>query len=421
MFRAAGPGRRTGPVAPRPVTHSAQKRMRNVLTIPSPDVRSEPTGLLRAGARPLLLALLLATAGGITGVAAPVQAATSDPAKAEELIRQANELRRQGHDERAMPLLRKAYEIARSARTAGQLGLAEMALGYWLSAETHLNEALAETRNPWVGKNRAALDSALRETQTHLGDVRVEGKPDGAEITVNGSVVGTLPLGNSVRVNEGRVTVEAHAPGHKPRTMSVTVAARATERVQIALEPEDAAPPPQASARVVPPSSIASQSTSGEAAGERPGPSEGAPRHTRRSDSQSGNAQDELPTWQRALPWALLGGAAIAGGIGVWQQLSSQNAQADFDDIPACGAGLPMRGTDARCQGLYDDFHDRKTRAFIGYGVAGLLGAGAVTLFIVNAVSTPAAGGDGATASTGGQPVVAFTGNGAFLTYAGRF
>jgi hypothetical protein len=59
----------------------------------------------------------------------------------------------QGHDERPVPLLRQAYEIARSARTAGQLGLAEMALGYWISAAGHLDEALAEESSLWVEKN----------------------------------------------------------------------------------------------------------------------------------------------------------------------------------------------------------------------------------------------------------------------------
>lgn len=385
--------------------------MPTALPAPMNDARTQPT---RPAVRaPLVLALLLALGGGMLATA-PVQAASADPGKAEELIRQANELRRQGHDERALPLLRKAYEIAHSARTAGQLGLAEMALGYWVSAETHLNEAVAETRNPWVGKNRPALDSALRETQTHLGDLRIEGKPDGAEITVNGSVVGTLPLGNAIRVNEGRVTVEAHAAGRKPKTMMVTVAARASERLQVVLEPEEAPAPPQADARVVSPSSVPSPSS--EATDDRPERerAEGGPHHARRSESQP-DADAELPTWRRVLPWALLGGAVVAGGIGVWQQVSSQHAQSDFDSIPACGAGLPMRGTDSRCQGLYDDFHDRKTHAFIGYGVAGLLGAGAVTLFIVNAASTPAAN----TAS--GQAAVALTGHGAFLTYAGHF
>jgi len=386
----------------------------------SKDDRARPLHFLRRVA----LALVLAIAGGMA-LPAEAQSATGRSAKAEELIRQANDLRRQGHDERAVPLLRQAYEIAHSARTAGQLGLAEMALGYWLSAETHLNEALAETRNPWVGKHHSALDSALRETQTHLADLRIEGNPDGAEITVNGSVVGTLPLGAPIRVNEGRVTIEGRAPGRKPRTLTTTVAARATERVQMTLEPEDDPAALAGSARVVSPSPVAAQSAADDTGGARPARNEradGAARRARPGESQpDADQQGELPAWRRALPWALLGGAVVAGGVGVWQQLSSQNAQSDFDQIPSCGAGLPMRGADARCQGLYDDFHDRKTRAFIGYGVAGVLGAGAVTLFIVNAASSPSGSGATASASAGGQAAVALTGHGAFLTYAGRF
>lgn len=353
------------------------------------------------------IGLALALLAAICSRGMTAQAAGSDPAKAEELIRQANDLRRQGHDERALPLFRQAYEAAHSARTAGQLGLAEMALGYWVSAEAHLNEALAEPRNPWVGKNRAALESALRETQSHLADLRIEGKPDGAEITVNGTVAGTLPLASPVRVNEGQVSVEARAPRHKPSSMTISVAARANQRVQIALEAEEAPPPPQPTARVVTPSSVAEPTP--ENASERPG------RMAENSSRPDAEAATDLPAWRRVLPWALLGGAVVAGGVGIWQQVSSQHAQSDFDAIPACGAGLSMRGSDARCQGLYDDFQSRKTHAFIGYGVAGVLGAGAVTLFIVNAASTPST----STAST--SPTLTLTPTGTFLTYAGHF
>ena len=85
-------------------------------------------------------------------VAARAAHAADESAKAEQLIQEANELRRQGQDQRAMPLLQQAYELARTARTAAQLGLAEMALGYWVEAEGHLNEALTVSHHPWVDK-----------------------------------------------------------------------------------------------------------------------------------------------------------------------------------------------------------------------------------------------------------------------------
>ena len=50
-------------------------------------------------------------------------ARAGDSAEAEALIRQGVELRAQKKDERALPLFEKAYQISRSPRTAGQLGL----------------------------------------------------------------------------------------------------------------------------------------------------------------------------------------------------------------------------------------------------------------------------------------------------------
>jgi hypothetical protein len=129
---------------------------------------------------------------------------------------------------------------------------------------------------------------------------------------------------------------------------------------------------------------------------------------------------DEVPTWRRVLAWSLLGGAVVAGAIGVWQQVGSGNARSSFDKIPACGASLPNRGG-AQCQTYYDDFDSMRTRAYVGYGVAGVLAAGAITMFIVNASSGPS----GSTASAGvPSSSRAFVGplpGGALISYAARF
>src|SRR6266496_2893885 len=95
----------------------------------------------------VLIALLCA-------VAPRAHAAPSDSARAEDLIRQANTLRQKGQDPAALPLFREAYEIARSPRTAAQLGLVELALGYWLDSDQHLSEALAPAHHPWIDRNR---------------------------------------------------------------------------------------------------------------------------------------------------------------------------------------------------------------------------------------------------------------------------
>lgn len=346
-----------------------------------------------------------------------------DPGAAEDLIRQANELRRHGHDERALPLYRKAYEAARSARTAGQLGLAEMALGYWAAAEGHLDEALAEHRNPWIDKNRPTLENALRTAQSHLVEVRVEGSPDGAEVLVNGSVVGRLPLANPVRVSEGRVDLEVRAPGRRTMTQTLSLSGKASERIQVSLERlETASPTPQAGAQVVAPATVVSPGAGGDG-GERQASEPSGPPERRAREAaprpDSAAEDDTLPTWRRVLPWTLLGGAVVAGSIGVWQHVGSANAQRSFDAIRGCASSSPNRGTDPSCAGLYDDFQSKRTRAYIGYGVAGVLGAGAITFFIVNAASSPSS--SAATSASASRVTVALDAAGAVFSYAGRF
>jgi len=81
------------------------------------------------------------------GVARPSVARADGAPQVEELIRQGIELRQAGQDVRAFPLFQKAYESDRTPRTAGQLGLCELALGYWVESEKHLGEALASSGN----------------------------------------------------------------------------------------------------------------------------------------------------------------------------------------------------------------------------------------------------------------------------------
>jgi len=397
---------------------------------PAPFDHPRP-GRRRPAAGVLVLVLTVMAVGLSSAAVAPRAlwaADNGDPAKAEDLIRQANDLRRRGRDGQALPLYRKAYEIARSARTAGQLGLAEMALGYWLAAEGHLDEALAESRNPWVEKTRSVLEQAQKVAQSHLAELKVEGQPGGAEVLINGAVVGTLPLQSPLRLNEGRINLEVRAPGRRSMTTTLTLAGRASERVQVALEREEkadlgAAATPSRTMMVSPgPSGGAADATGGGASAPRrtggAGPNE--PPVGEAGGAGARASDDEVPTWRRVLAWSLLGGAAVAGGIGIWQHLGSQDAQHSFDAIPTCGASLPNRGG-AQCQAYYEDFDSKRTAAYVGYGVAGVLAAGAITMFIVNASSAPSGNAASAAVPPTGQAFVSLAPGGALLSYASRF
>src|SRR5688500_6949731 len=95
----------------------------------------------------------------------------------EALIREGNELRRMGQNEKALPLFRRAYELSATPRTAGQLGLAEFATDRYVEADSHLVEGLKGRNDPWVTKYRAALEQALATIRSRVAHVEVGGRP----------------------------------------------------------------------------------------------------------------------------------------------------------------------------------------------------------------------------------------------------
>jgi hypothetical protein len=305
----------------------------------------------------------------------------SDPAKAEELIREANELRRSHQDAKALPLFREAYEISRTPRSAAQLGLAELALGYWDAANGHLTEALTQGRNPWVEKNRRILEASQKDARSHLAPLTVQGTPSGAEVVLNRHVVGTLPLPGPVLVNEGQIEVEVRASAYRPDRRVITVAGAVATQITVNLEHETAAPavtetqqPPPRVQRVQ-----KAEALPAEPIEDKPKVREIAPPA----------ASEELPTWRKVVPWSLAGAALVAGGVGLWQQLKSADALDEFNGIETCGKGEVNRGG-GRCPGLYNDFATAQTRARASYVIAGVLGASAIGVFIWNAGSSSA-------------------------------
>jgi PEGA domain len=325
----------------------------------------------RAGAR--VIAGLLVT----LGVLGSGPALASDAAQSEALIRQGVNLRQQGQDERALPFFQKAYDLVHSPRTEGQLGLAEMAVGYWLDAEQHLAEAIDASDDAWVSKNRKPLVAALARVRGNIGEISVVGAPAGASISVNGRPAGTAPLATPLRVAKGKVDLEVRATGYRDVIRSVHVAGADRQEVAIALEKEEAPALPTAAAE---PS--AAGTSEAPAVDLRAAPSE-RPEHRVR----------------RKVAWGFGIAAGLALAATVTETVIWQLKRADFDthkaappDNPtldpgswraACGSTEPNRGGDG-CLALYDAAHSAQTYALIGYAVTGALAITSGVLFLTS-------------------------------------
>ena len=167
----------------------------------------------------------------------------AEPIDVEDLIRQGVELRRQGKDARALPLFEQAYRLAPTPRSAAQLGLVEMTLGYRLEAERHLHEALSAPHDIWVQRHRDQLEDSLHKVRSAIGELIVTGSPIGAEVRVNGNRVGELPLLAPIRLGEGPASVELRAPGYTSILQKISIMGSRRFSLQMDLRRAPAAPP----------------------------------------------------------------------------------------------------------------------------------------------------------------------------------
>jgi hypothetical protein len=312
---------------------------------------------------------------------APLAARAASP-KAEALVNQAVELRRNGDDEGALALLLQAYGLARAPRTAGQLGLCEQALGRWAEAETYLTEALKAQEDPWVKKNRGTIEDALAFVKSHIARIEVQGDPQGAEVWVNGALVGKLPLGSPVRVAAGEVEVELRASGFVNEKKTMRLEAGQYQRIILhASERPVAAPPPP------PPQPAAAPSETTNIVVNVPESHNGTATPTVTREQEPAASTGRL-----ALKWVAFGLGAAAIGVGVYGTVGNANGVSNFD--AKCGID-PMTGspfskkagtTDAQCVSFKSDYESKSH-----VGIGGFIAAGAlVTTGLILWLTEPA-------------------------------
>jgi hypothetical protein len=188
-----------------------------------------------------VLAVLAVFLGALAWPPASRAAAAED---AEALIKQGIGLRRAGKDREALVLFQRALEQQPTPKALAQVGLCEHAVGLWVAAETHLEEALRQEKDPWIRKNKAVLQGALDYVKGKLGSIEIWGTPDGAVVTVDDQPAGTLPMSRPARAPEGARTVKIEAPGFVADSRTVEVRRGEMSREHVALVAVAAPPPP---------------------------------------------------------------------------------------------------------------------------------------------------------------------------------
>jgi hypothetical protein len=158
--------------------------------------------------------------------------ADEDP---ETLIHQGISMRKQGNDVAAYGYFERAYQMARTPRTAAQLGLVELALEHLVEAQLHLSEALSSSVDPWVEKNRLVLDQSRESARKRLGQIKLVGIPATATVSATGQATAPVPADGILWVAPGNVDLTLSAPGHEAVTKQAQVAAGDSVLVSITL------------------------------------------------------------------------------------------------------------------------------------------------------------------------------------------
>ncbi|HEU4576942.1 MAG TPA: PEGA domain-containing protein [Polyangiaceae bacterium] len=186
-------------------------------------------------------ALLLSGAWCVQLSAAPAAAqsatARAESPEVEKLITEAIALREQGKDFEALEALKQASELdPRSVRVQVHLSNVHQALGQWLPADQYLRMALAQPDHPYVQRHRQELEDARGVIEDNIGSLGVEGEPAGAEVKLNGRLIGTLPLSAPVPVTVGSYTLEVKMVGHYPVRRPIAISGRGFVREFVQLQ-----------------------------------------------------------------------------------------------------------------------------------------------------------------------------------------
>lgn len=134
--------------------------------------------------------------------------------------------------------LEQSYKLAPTPHTAGALALAAETMGRLGEAQEMVDVALADRNDPWVKEHKRQLRLTKRRLVGKTATLYILGAEyPGAEVEVNGRIVGKLPLpdGGKMKIAEGPLAVKAHLAGHDSYSMNVEVKAQTEVRVNVLL------------------------------------------------------------------------------------------------------------------------------------------------------------------------------------------
>lgn len=264
----------------------------------------------------------------------------------------------------------EAYRSSPAFVVLYNIGQVNVALGRSVEAVDAYDKYLKQGASAVPAERRKAVLAEIETQLGRIGTIAVRTFPEGADVRVDGALVGKTPLHGSVRVTAGRHTVEASLADYAPQVREQDVAGRAEIALELTLKPVVVSPPPAA-----PPVAQATPA---------PPPTAEAPRlepkiralpavipgveKTPQPSSQAGGRHSSV-SGVRVVGYLLLLGGLAGATVGGLQAYSGANQASDARDRLANAA------TPAAWDMAKPDYDAGKSRSQRGWIIAGISAA----------------------------------------------
>ena len=210
----------------------------------------------------LLLLVAVCVAPGLSA-----QERAAEPANVEDArvrFQRGAELYKEGSFDAALAEFKRAYELAPNYRLLFNLGQVEVERHDYAAALRYFRDYLAAGGAEIAADRRTQVEREIESLTARVAELDVTSNVAGSELSVDGVVVGTLPLAKPVIVSAGLRRISLSKPGHAPVERTITVGGG--ERPRLFLEFKDTQPHPvHATPAASPPSAPAPSASLGAA------------------------------------------------------------------------------------------------------------------------------------------------------------
>lgn len=288
--------------------------------------------------RRALLALALVSTVSSAGLAA------NESSEVEALLKRGIQLRRDGADEDALAVFLEAEAKAPSSvRVLLHVATAAQAASKWVMADAYLEKASSHQEDEYYRRYATEIEEVRAATAQRVGDFRVLGEPDGAEVILNGELIGTLPMASPRSIEAGSYVLEVTKPGFYALRRPIAVRGGVLTREMVELNRTPSGAP---------------RGGAGNTASDV------------RLDEVSGSSED----WWKShwVTWSL-GGAAVASGVtsGIAFFLRHRATEHWNDNARCLDSAAPELPRSSVCADVRDDI-DQAEQVGIISGVMGI-------------------------------------------------